>query len=144
MKKYFELLKLARKSIESALCGKELIVDEKIKKKYSNNLACFVTLTIKGELRGCIGSLEAYRELWEDVISNAKSAAFEDPRFESLSKKEFNKIHIEISVLSKPEKLGIGKEVFEKIDQGNLGNLLKSGDRFSRKAFLPSLASSDK
>ena len=50
-----ELLKLAREAIESELKSKSIHVSDKIKKKYSKKQACFVTLTLKGELRGCIG-----------------------------------------------------------------------------------------
>jgi len=100
-----ELLKLAREAIACELEERELIVEEKIKKKFSEKRACFVTLTIKGELRGCIGSLYARQELWKDVVENARSAAFSDSRFDALSLKEFEEIKIEISVLSVPEKI---------------------------------------
>mgnify|MGYP001597960380 FL=1 len=78
---------------------------EKIKKKYSEKKACFVTLTISGELRGCIGSLEARQELWKDVVENARNAAFSDPRFNPLTREELKEVKIEISVLSVPEKI---------------------------------------
>jgi len=105
MEKYQELLKLARESIESEITPKELKVDEKLKKKYSEKKACFVTLTIAGKLRGCIGSLEPRQELWKDVIENAKNAAFFDSRFLKLTLNELAKIKIEISVLSIPRKI---------------------------------------
>jgi len=69
--------------------------------------AVFVTLT-KGkneQLRGCIGSLEAWRPLYKDVISNARSAALEDDRFPPLKKEEFSQIKVEVSVLSKPKEI---------------------------------------
>lgn len=62
--------------------------------------ACFVTLRQLGELRGCIGSLEPYRSLQQDVESNARAAAFGDPRFAPLSLAEFMQTDIEISLLS--------------------------------------------
>lgn len=65
--------------------------------------ASFITLTQDGKLRGCIGSLEAKRPLIEDIIANAKSAAFRDPRFEKLTREELNVTDIEVSVLTKPE-----------------------------------------
>ena len=64
--------------------------------------ASFVTLTIGGDLRGCIGSLEAWRELGRDVESNAVSAAFGDPRFRPVAREEVGRIRIEVSVLSSP------------------------------------------
>ncbi|OIQ80875.1 hypothetical protein GALL_373720 [mine drainage metagenome] len=62
--------------------------------------ATFVTLTQHGNLRGCIGSLEAYRPLLQDVRANALAAAFRDPRFEPLLKTEFARTSVEISLLS--------------------------------------------
>lgn len=67
-----------------------------------NNGASFVTLTQQGQLRGCIGTLTAGRPLIEDIIANAKNAAFKDPRFPKLTREEFENISIEVSVLSKP------------------------------------------
>ena len=62
--------------------------------------ACFVTLTQDGELRGCIGSLQAHRSLLEDVKSNAVSAALGDPRFTPLCMEELDITTVEISLLS--------------------------------------------
>lgn len=67
--------------------------------------ACFVTLRIDGELRGCIGSLEAYQALVLDVAHNAFAAAFRDPRFSPLHEAEFPALEIHISVLSPPTPL---------------------------------------
>jgi hypothetical protein len=67
--------------------------------------ACFVTLLQRGELRGCIGTLEAHRALGEDVKANAVAAAFRDPRFAPLEKHEFEMISVEVSVLSAVESL---------------------------------------
>lgn len=62
--------------------------------------ACFVTLTQYGELRGCIGTLQAHRSLLTDVKSNAVSAAMRDPRFMPLSVEELDITTVEISLLS--------------------------------------------
>ncbi|MDD2915091.1 MAG: AmmeMemoRadiSam system protein B [Gallionella sp.] len=62
--------------------------------------AVFVTLTLHGQLRGCIGSLEAHRPLAEDVRSNAVAAAFHDPRFAPLSAEEFAEVTVEVSLLA--------------------------------------------
>lgn len=61
--------------------------------------ACFVTLTLKGRLRGCIGSLEARRSVREDVHANAQAAAFRDPRFAPLTAAEWPHLALEVSVL---------------------------------------------
>lgn len=62
--------------------------------------ACFVTLSQHGELRGCIGSLQAHRPLLEDVKANAVSAALHDPRFPALRAAELEYTAVEISLLS--------------------------------------------
>jgi AmmeMemoRadiSam system protein A len=67
--------------------------------------ATFVTLTQRGELRGCIGSLEAWRPLLDDVQENARNAAFRDPRFEPLSADELPVTRVEVSLLTPPEPL---------------------------------------
>lgn len=65
--------------------------------------ACFVTLTQNGELRGCIGTLEAHRSLLADVKGNAVSAAMHDPRFSPLLVEELDMTRVEVSVLSPPQ-----------------------------------------
>ncbi len=129
-----ELLKLARESIECELNNKKIKVNKDFKREFYRKQACFVTLTENGELRGCIGSLQAHQELWKDVMENAHNAAFSDPRFAPLSEDELCKIHIEISILSVPQKLGIGKEVYEKIDN-KMGLILRKG--WNSATFLP-------
>lgn len=62
--------------------------------------AAFVTLTLDGKLRGCIGTIEAHRTLGDDVKANALAAAFHDPRFKALTTDEFINVKIEVSVLS--------------------------------------------
>ena len=101
--------------------------------------ATFVTLTIGGALRGCIGMLEACRPLVEDVAENACAAAFDDPRFEPLSKEEFDELDIHISVLSPPEEMTFvsEKDLLERVRPGVDGLILQEGGR--RGTFLPSV-----
>ena len=131
-----ELLKIAREAIESQLTGKELFVDNNIKKNFKEKGASFVTLTLNGTLRGCIGTLEANQELWKDVIQNSRYAAFEDSRFSSVDLKELSKIKIEVSVLTKPLKLEFkdSNDLLKKLDKQMGIILLKNG---RRATFLP-------
>jgi AmmeMemoRadiSam system protein A len=62
--------------------------------------ASFVTLTQQGQLRGCIGSLQAHRPLLVDVKTNAVAAALQDPRFSPLTVHELERTHVEVSLLS--------------------------------------------
>lgn len=95
------LCEIARKTLESIFEGKKFQPDKKTKNKLSEKKACFVTLSINDELRGCVGCLEANQELWKNVQENAVSAAFNDYRFSPVKKNELKNIKIEVSVLSK-------------------------------------------
>jgi len=78
------LVEIARKAIAEKLEGKRLIEREELTEKYPElreKRAVFVTLNESGQLRGCIGSIIAHRPLIDDLIENAKAAAFGDPRF---------------------------------------------------------------
>jgi len=99
--------------------------------------ASFVTLHRHGALRGCIGSLEAYRPLVEDVRANAVAAAFHDPRFPPLSADEFNEIDIEVSVLSalQPVPAASEADAIALLKQSHDGVVLEYGRH--RSTFLP-------
>lgn len=72
--------------------------------------ATFVTLTQGGELRGCIGTLEAHRPLLEDVKANAVAAALHDPRFAPLQHTELSYTRVEVSLLSASEAIAFESE----------------------------------
>ncbi len=135
------LLEIAAASIDYGLAhGRPLAVDSA---SYPEALqapgAAFVTLTRGGELRGCIGSLEATRPLVEDVAQNAHAAAFRDPRFPPLSPVERDGLSIHISVLTPPEPLEVDSEeaLLAAMRPGVDGFVLQEGNR--RGTFLPSV-----
>lgn len=99
--------------------------------------ACFVTLTQQGELRGCIGSLEAHRALLVDVKANALAAAFRDPRFAPLAAHELERTEVEISLLSPMQALSFGSEAeaLAQLRPGIDGLVFEFGAR--RSTFLP-------
>lgn len=99
--------------------------------------ASFVTLTLDGKLRGCIGSLEANTSLKEDVQHNAVAAAFYDPRFNPLTPKELTKVKIEVSILTplKPIQFETENDILQIIVPFKMGLLLEYG--FNRGTFLP-------
>ena len=72
--------------------------------------ACFVTLIQQGQLRGCIGTIEAHRSLLEDIKHNAIAAAFKDTRFSPLTSDEFDETEIEVSLLSPMQELDFSNE----------------------------------
>lgn len=102
------LLRLARGSVEEALGGgRTIIPDEPWLHEHG---ATFVTLSQKGQLRGCIGSIEAHRPLGVDVMHNARAAALEDPRFAPLTYAELSHTRVEVCVLSPREELFVQTE----------------------------------
>ncbi len=72
--------------------------------------AVFITLTRHGNLRGCIGSLEARRPLAEDVVANARAAAFSDPRFAPLIAAELAATRVEVSLLTPAQPMSFSSE----------------------------------
>ena len=102
------LLKLARNEIASKL-GHPAAKPSKAPWLQEPG-ASFVTLTRQGELRGCIGTLEAHRPLGVDVRENALAAAFRDPRFMPLTRGEFDEIRVEVSLLSPTEPIEVKDE----------------------------------
>lgn len=133
------LLQIARDAVSRELQGerrRRLDLSE-----YSPRLrelgACFVTLTKKGDLRGCVGSIEAAQPLVLDVQDRSLAAAFGDPRFPPLSEQELAEVEIEISILTPPRRL-------QYHDPGDLPGLLRPGvdgvilsHQFRRATFLP-------
>jgi AmmeMemoRadiSam system protein A len=101
------LLTLARHAMTTAVIGKMRmhVEDSEVPAGLRQKGASFVTLTIAGELRGCIGSLEAYQPLYQDVQQHAVEAALEDYRFQPVTEEELPLISIEISRLTAPEPL---------------------------------------
>ena len=113
------LLKIAREAINSTLKGGRSALIPDIDNTLKMKRAAFVTLTIKGQLRGCIGYIKPYKPLFQTIDSLAKAAAFEDPRFPPLSEKEISDLKIEISVLSEMELIPI--QELERITIGKHG-----------------------
>jgi len=98
------LLRLARRSIELTLSGRSLsrLILSDFSAPLREQGASFVTLTERGELRGCIGALEAYQPLVQDVCEHAVAAATEDYRFSPVQPFELGHLKIEISRLTPP------------------------------------------
>lgn len=93
------LLNLARLSIRSRLFG-ETPDWPACSAALQERHGAFVTIHARGNLRGCIGHMNADTELCALVRSMANAAAFEDPRFLPLSRPEYDDITLEISVLT--------------------------------------------
>ncbi|MBI5538102.1 MAG: AmmeMemoRadiSam system protein A [Deltaproteobacteria bacterium] len=137
------LLALARASIDGYLkSGQTPPAPSELAERWPQLAApraCFVTLRLSGELRGCIGSLEPRRSLIEDVRLNAVSAAVNDPRFHKVTREELSQIDLEISVLDVPRPLqGVSvAELPEWLRKNKPGLIIEHHGR--RSTFLPSV-----
>ena len=133
------LLRTAREALQYGVSGQALpALDlESMTPRLRSNGASFVTLTILGELRGCIGALEPYQPLAQDVREHAVAAALEDPRFPPVSPEELDQIEIEVSRLTFPEKLEYtdAEDLCARLHPHVDGVILRDGSR--RATFLP-------
>lgn len=122
------LLELARKAIYSELFNEPLQISGTLKSRFAKKQGLFVTLKKHDNLRGCIGFTEPFFPLYDAVVEASKSAAFKDPRFDSLTKDEFDLIKIEISLLSEPKELVVKNctDYLELIKIGKHGLVIRS------------------
>ncbi len=133
------LIQIARNAIASKLnfSTTEIQCTEKEMVELKKPGASFVTLTQYGDLRGCIGTLEAYRSLKDDIAANATASAFRDPRFPPLTLEEWPITEVEISVLTPPKPIEFKNEndLFQQIQPGKDGVIIAYGEQ--RATFLP-------
>ncbi len=133
------LVSLARQTIAEKLGQKpiKLDLDTLADMAFQEKRGTFVTLTKKGQLRGCIGSLEASESILNGVKRNAINAAFHDPRFSPLKTDELDKVDIEISILTQTQSLKYSdsKDLLAKLQVNVDGLILRKGS--ASATFLP-------
>ena len=133
------LLRLARQALELGVRSEKLppLDREALSPRLRADGASFVTLTVDGDLRGCIGTLEAYQPLAEDVREHAIAAALEDYRFSPVQIAELKGIQIEVSRLTAPVPLEYARpaDLPAKLRPHVDGVVLRDGSR--RATFLP-------
>ncbi len=133
------LFNVARESIACAAQGHDPppVELDTVPERLQQDGASFVTLNQNGCLRGCIGSLEAYRPLVLDVQQNAVGAALRDPRFPPVRPEEVAELTIEISVLTLPQPLDYDSadDLLDRLRAGVDGVVIECG--WQRATFLP-------
>lgn len=135
-----QALSIARSAIEFGLRKTSFNLESNFyTQRFSNPGASFVSLHINDQLRGCIGSLTAHRNLHLDIAHNAQAAAFKDPRFAPISVREYANTDIELSILSEPESLGVldFEQCLNILRPGVDGIILKQDQKQS--TYLPSV-----
>jgi AmmeMemoRadiSam system protein A len=129
------LLTLARKSIEEYLKTGKHHRPKAASDKLSAKRGAFVTLTVDGQLRGCIGYPLPHKPLIETVAEMAVAAATQDYRFLPLQLEDLPRTRIEISVLTLPKPLQDVKE----IELGRHGIIVSKG--IAKGLLLPQVPS---
>jgi AmmeMemoRadiSam system protein A len=129
-----ELVAIARRAIGDALHGRSPAVRVPTAGNLARPGGAFVTLRIDGNLRGCIGYIQAPIPLAEVVAEVSEKAALEDPRFSPLSLQEYEHVAIEVSVLSPLQRISDVDEIVV----GKHGLLLEL--RHARGLLLPQVA----
>ncbi|QOY54393.1 AmmeMemoRadiSam system protein A [Candidatus Sulfurimonas marisnigri] len=134
------VLRIAKSAILSELDNKYIFDEKSVLSKFpflKKDAAAFVTLKYNNDLRGCIGSIVAHRTLYDDIVYNAISAGFSDPRFEHIHVDELSNISLEVSVLSEPTILEYKdfEDLCEKVKPKVDGLILKH--RAYHGTFLP-------
>jgi AmmeMemoRadiSam system protein A len=128
------LLAQARASIAAQLSNQPLPPVKEVPPELRERRGAFVSLHRRGNLRGCIGYLEALKPLLETVREMAGAAAFHDPRFRPLGPEELADLEIEISVLSPMHLI----KSTDEIEVGKHGLYIVRG--FARGLLLPQVA----
>jgi AmmeMemoRadiSam system protein A len=124
------LLRLARRVLEASVRGHQFLPPGQPEGRLRECGGAFVTLRCSGELRGCIGHVEAMKPLYETVCECAMAAALADPRFEPVAPGELAHLTLELSVLSPLHDIAPGQ-----VELGRHGLLVSSGER--RGVLLP-------
>lgn len=134
-----QLVEVARETIQKALFNpKDKSEPETASSpKFQERRGTFVTLTLNGALRGCIGHILPQETLIEGVRINAINAAFRDPRFRPLGQNEFEKIRVEVSILTEPKPLPYtdANDLLAKLRPGTDGVIIRKG--YHQATFLP-------
>ncbi len=128
------LLNIARESITEVLESQSTINRQALYQDYpvlKEHIASFISIYFNDELRGSMGSILPTRPLLDDIIHNAKSAAFQDPRFSPLKTSEYLQSSLELSLLTQPEELSYTclEDIKKQVHAGEDGLIIKLGNK---------------
>jgi len=129
-----ELLCIAREAVKAAIAREIYVPSKPALANIETKAGAFVTLKERGELRGCIGLIEARYPLYEVIAEMAEKSAMCDPRFEPVRGEEFENLQIEISILSPLQKI----DSVDEVEIGRHGLVIEKG--FYRGLLLPQVA----
>ena len=135
-----QLIDISRQTLDSFIKTSNVpkINSVSLSENLKKNIGAFVTLTIDGKLRGCIGRFMPQEPLWTIVQEMTIAAATEDSRFSRVKADELDNISIEISVLTPLQKISSVDE----IEVGRDGIYIKKG--VYSGTLLPQVAAENK
>jgi len=132
------LVRLAKRSVESYVRRGKVVQVKRLTPEMKPKAGVFVSIHKGGELRGCIGTIEAQRNnVAEEIITNAISSAIRDPRFYPITADELGELEYSVDVLSRPEPVKSRKQ----LDARRYGVIVERGGR--RGLLLPDLEGVD-
>jgi AmmeMemoRadiSam system protein A len=120
-------VKLARQAVETFInSGAVIDLPAEVPPEFLKPAGSFVSLKIKGKLRGCIGTVKPYRPtVSEEIIYNAISSATKDPRFSPVSKEELEFLNYSVDILTPEEKV----DSISELDPKRYGVIVRSAKR---------------
>jgi AmmeMemoRadiSam system protein A len=135
------LVELAYQTIEAYVRGEDLPEPAHLTPEMERRAGAFVTIHRHGQLRGCIGTIQATRDnVAHEVIENAVAAASRDPRFPPISRQELAELDVKVDVLGEPEQV----EGIEELDPKRYGLIVQSVRHpWKRGLLLPDLEGID-
>ncbi len=129
------LVRLAKRTVENYIKRGKLPQIKELIPEMRERAGVFVSIKKHGQLRGCIGTFEPTRaNVAEEIMANALSSAFRDPRFMPVTEAELKYLEYSVDVLTRPEPV----EAVSLLDQQKYGVIVESG--FRRGLLLPDLA----
>jgi len=132
------LVRLAKRSVESYVRRGKVVQAKRLTPEMKPKAGVFVSIHKGGELRGCIGTIEAQRNnVAEEIITNAISSAIRDPRFYPVTADELGELEYSVDVLSRPEPVKSRKQ----LNARRYGVIVERGGR--RGLLLPDLEGVD-
>jgi len=127
------ILDLARQAIREAVCDGRIVHPIPDGGILERRCGVFVSLHVKGKLRGCIGVIDGREQLGESIVRCAAGAALEDPRFTRMKPEEVGEVEIEVSLMTPLEYIRP-----EEVEIGTHGLMVEQGGR--RGLLLPQVA----
>jgi AmmeMemoRadiSam system protein A len=132
------IVKLAREAVKSYICRGEVLRPKELSAEMKARAGVFVSIKKRGELRGCIGTFAPARQnIAEEIVTNAISAATQDPRFTPVEASELDDLEYSVDVLTEPEPV----RSVDQLDPKEYGVIVECG--FRRGLLLPNLEGVD-